>query len=140
MTDSREKTIRLWFDMWLQGTDLGILDIFSADALYIESWGPEYRGAARIKHWFDEWNTRGVVLQWDIRQFFHQGNQTVVEWYFKNRMNDGVAEEFDGISLLEWTKDGKICFLKEFGCNINRYDPYGDRAKPCFSNDKALWF
>ena len=35
--DKREKIIRLWFDMWLQKKDLGIEDIFSADALYIEN-------------------------------------------------------------------------------------------------------
>ena len=27
--DRREETIRLWFDMWLQKNDLGILKIFS---------------------------------------------------------------------------------------------------------------
>ena len=65
--DKREKIIRLWFDMWLQKKDLGIEDIFSADALYIESWGPQYHGSAKVKHWFEEWNTRGTVLQWDIK-------------------------------------------------------------------------
>ena len=40
----REQKIRLWFDMWLQKMDLGIEDLFSADAVYIESWGPEYAG------------------------------------------------------------------------------------------------
>lgn len=33
----REQKIRLWFDMWLQKRDLGILDLFSDDAVYIES-------------------------------------------------------------------------------------------------------
>ena len=49
----REQKIRLWFDMWLQKMDLGIEDLFSADAVYIESWGPEYAGIKKIKHWFD---------------------------------------------------------------------------------------
>ena len=31
----REQKIRLWFDMWLQKMDLGIEDLFSADAVYI---------------------------------------------------------------------------------------------------------
>ena len=74
----REKIIRLWFDMWLQRKDLGILDIFSDDALYIESWGPQYSGAVKVKHWFDEWNTRGTVLQWDIKQYFNKEDQTIV--------------------------------------------------------------
>lgn len=125
--EKREEVIKLWFDMWLQKADLGILDIFADNALYVESWGPEYKGSEKIKHWFDEWNTRGTVLQWNIKQYFHKGNQTVVEWYFKNTMNDGRVEAFDGISLIEWTPDDKICFLKEFGCNENRYDLYQEK-------------
>ena len=100
--EKREEVIKLWFDMWLQKADLGILDIFADNALYIESWGPKYKGSEKIKHWFDEWNTRGTVFQWDIKQYFHKGNQTVVEWYFKNAMNDGRVEAFDGISLIEY--------------------------------------
>ena len=88
--DNRERIIRLWFDMWLAKKDLGIFDVFSDNAVYIESWGPEYHGSKKIKLWFDEWNTRGTVLQWDIKQFFHKGNQTIVEWYFKNKMDAGM--------------------------------------------------
>ena len=121
--DNRERIIRLWFDMWLTKKDLGISDIFSNNAIYIESWGPEYHGIKKIILWFEEWNTRGTVLQWDIKQFFHKDNQTIVEWYFKNKMDDGNVEAFDGISLIEWTPDDKIALLKEFGCNENRYDP-----------------
>ena len=83
--DNRERIIRLWFDMWLTKKDLGISDIFSNNAIYIESWGPEYHGIKKIILWFEEWNTRGTVLQWDIKQFFHKDNQTIVEWYFKNK-------------------------------------------------------
>ena len=82
----------------------------------------------KIKLWFDEWNTRGTVLQWDIKQFFHKENKTIVEWYFKNQMKNGKVEAFDGVSLIEWTSDNNILFLKEFGCNINNYDPY---KPPC---------
>ena len=137
---TREIVIRRWFDMWLQKKDLGIAEMFSDNATYIESWGPEYHGSAKIKLWFDEWNTRGTVLQWDIKQFFHKANQTMVEWYFKNQMNDGKVEAFDGISLVEWTNDDKILFLKEFGCNINNYDPYQNGAVPQFKGETSPWF
>ncbi len=110
----REETIRLWFDMWLQKSDLGILNIFSENAVYTESWGPEYHSAAKIKLWFDEWNTRGTVLQWDIKQYFHKENQTIVEWYFKNTMNNG--------------------------CNTGNYDPYQDGNVPQFKEESAMWF
>lgn len=48
--------------MWLQKKDLGILKLFTVDAVYVENWGPKYQGNTEIKHWFDEWNTRGTVL------------------------------------------------------------------------------
>ena len=138
--NEREKIIRLWFDMWLQKKDLGISEMFADNSVYIESWGPEYHGSEKIKLWFDEWNTRGTVLQWDIKQFFHKENKTIVEWYFKNQMKNGTVEVFDGISLIEWTSNNKILSLKEFGCNINTYDPYEYGDKPQFRDEKAGWF
>lgn len=65
--DEREKIIRLWFDMWLNQQDLGIDDIFTDDLIYIESWGPKYENRELLKRWFNEWNTRGKVLIWDIK-------------------------------------------------------------------------
>ena len=136
----KESIIRLWFDMWLQQEDKGIDNIFAEDVVYIESWGPKYESRAAVKHWFDEWNTRGKVVIWDIKQYFHKGNQTIVEWHFKNEMNSGVTEQFDGMTLIEWTQDSKIRFLKEFGCNINNYNPYRNGDTPQFRDEKANWF
>ena len=136
----KEKIVRLWFDMWLQQRDLGIDKIFSHDAIYIESWGPEYKGIEKIKWWFQEWNTRGKVLVWEIKQYFHKENQTVVEWYFENFMEDGKKEAFEGVSLILWSEEGKISSLKEFGCHIGRYDPYQASQSPCFREEKPMWF
>lgn len=136
----RENNIKLWFDMWLKKKCTGIEKIFSDDAVYTESWGPKYCGLQNIAHWFNEWNTRGTVLKWDIKQFFHKENQTVVEWYFKNEMKDGNIDEFDGVSLIEWNSENKICSLKEFGCNINNYDPYKKGDDPIFIDEKSRWF
>ena len=112
MAEKREQIIQLWFDMWLKAVDLGISDIFSTDAVYTESWGPEYRGLDKIRLWFQEWNTRGTVLRWDIRQFFHKGDQTVVQWDFCNRMDDGRTEPFEGLSLIRWDASGRIAFCR----------------------------
>ena len=101
---------------------------------------PEYRGAQQIKHWFEEWNTRGKVLAWDIRGFFHREDRTVVEWYFENKMHDGTAEIFDGLSLIDWDGDDRICRLQEFGCNLHRYDPYADGPAPKFREAPNIWF
>ena len=48
--------------MWITQQDLGIDDIFSDDVIYIESWCPMHENRQTVKHWFNEWNTRGKVL------------------------------------------------------------------------------
>ena len=136
----REGKIRQWFSMWLDKEDTGIEELFAPDAVYIESWGPEYHGSGKIKLWFEEWNTRGSVERWDIRQYFHKEDQTVVEWSFRCAMRDGTAQSFDGLSLIRWNMAGQICFLQEFGCNENRYDPYALGDTPVFREEQALWF
>lgn len=137
---SREQTVRLWFDMWIQKQDLGIAEIFSDDATYIESWGPQYCGVEKIQLWFSEWNQRGTVEHWKIEQFFHKDDQSVVEWHFRSRMIDGTVDSFDGVSLIRWNSSNQICFLQEFGCNQNRYDPYQDGPLPRFRGKSAGWF
>lgn len=136
----REEKIRRWFSMWLKKDCTGMEEIFSADAVYIESWGPEYHGIDKIRHWFSEWNTRGAVLKWDIYGFFHKENQTIAQWYFENKMDNGKVEAFEGMTLVQWDKDEKIEFLQEFGCNISRYDPYEKGETPVFRDEKAAWF
>lgn len=136
----RESKIRQWFSMWLDKQDMGIEELFAPDAVYIESWGPEYYGSGKIKLWFDEWNGRGTVERWDIRQYFHKGDQTVVEWVFRCTMTDDTIQSFDGLSLIRWNEAGQICFLQEFGCNENRYDPYAQGDTPVFRKEQALWF
>ncbi|MDD5938378.1 MAG: nuclear transport factor 2 family protein [Clostridiales bacterium] len=122
--EKRERIIQSWFDMWILGTDQGIETLFAPDAVYTECWGPEYHGSGEIKRWFNDWNTRGRVLRWEIRQFFHQGPQTAVEWYFKSCIAGEAPEAFEGMSLIQWTPDDKIQSLQEFGCKELRYDPY----------------
>ena len=138
--EKREEIIALWFQMWLRGEDLGIREIFDPDCVYTESWGPQYRGAEQVARWFREWNTRGRVTDWEIKQFFHRRTETAVEWYFRNAMKDGKEEAFDGMTLICWTQEGKIASLKEFGCNLNRYDPYAQGEQPRFREEAPRWF
>lgn len=136
----REQIIRQWFSMWLEQRDTGMEAVFAPDAVYIESWGPEYHGTDKIRLWFEEWNRRGRVVVWDIKGVLHGADQTMVEWYFKSNMKDGTVDEFDGVSLLRWTEEGKIARLQEFGCNLNRYDPYEHGTIPQFQNNEIRWF
>lgn len=140
MLQLREAVIQEWFDMWRNGRDSGIRDIFAADCVYVESWGPCYMGVGRIVHWFQEWNTRGRVTAWKVKQFFHREDQTAVEWYFRCEMSDGTVRAFDGMSLVRWTRENQISFLKEFGCNRSNYDPYERGEEPCFREESPMWF
>lgn len=90
--EEREAILRRWFSMWLEGKDQGIAALFQEDALYIESWGPQYQGVEKIKHWFTEWNTRGRVLRWDMGACFHRAQETMVTWRFHCRMDDGTEQ------------------------------------------------
>lgn len=138
--ERRERIIRRWFDMWLQGKDIGIEEIFTPDCVYVESWGPSYGGCDRVVHWFQEWNTRGRVTAWEIKQFFHKEDQTAVEWFFRCEMSDRTVQSFDGMSLIRWTTRDQILNLKEFGCNIDNYDPYASGPRPQFHPGSAAWF
>lgn len=55
-------------------------------------------------------------------------------------MKDGTEQAFDGMSLVTWDMNGKITELKEYGCNIKRYDPYAAGDLPVFHEEKVLWF
>ena len=137
--EEKELKVQKWFEMWLNQNSQGIEELFCRDARDVESWGPKYIGLNAIRHWFEEWNTRGMVKAWEIKQFFHKDAQTIVEWYFYNEMNNGRKEEFDGLSLIKW-ENCKICFLKEYGCNIKNYNPYEDGGEPIFRDEKSKWF
>lgn len=137
----REQTIIRWFAMWLEQKAEGISDIFTPDAVYIECWRPKYVGLAKIQHWFEEWNTRGRVTQWKAKQFFHKEDQTVVQWTFSCEMKGEAAQSFEGLSLVRFDAEGKICFWQEFGCNTAHYDPYEYGATPVFKpTEEGVFF
>ena len=48
--EDKERTIRRWFEMWLRQSDEGAEELFDRDAVYIESWGPEYHGPVSYTH------------------------------------------------------------------------------------------
>ncbi|WP_236895004.1 nuclear transport factor 2 family protein [Clostridium beijerinckii] len=121
----REQIIKKYFKSWLDNNCSVLKDIFDSNVSYSECYGPEYHGIDTVTTWFKEWNKRGKVLVWDIKQFIHQGNITAVEWYFKCRY-DGEIEEFDGVSLIEFNGDNYIVSLKEFQSKIPHYYPYND--------------
>lgn len=123
MMSDREEIIKKYFGAWINNNSLVLKDIFDRNIIYSECYGPEYHGINTIETWFEDWNKRGEVLIWDIKQFVHQGNISVVEWYFKCKY-DGEVGEFDGVSLIEFNDDNYIVTLKEFQSKVPHYSPY----------------
>ena len=119
-----ESIIRSYFNAWLFKDETVLSAVFSENVVYSECYGPEYRGLAQIQRWFDEWNHKGTVLQWDIKNMLAQANLLCVEWYFRC-VYDGVEDGFDGVSLVEFDLQGKIGAIREFQSKAEHVFPYG---------------
>ena len=108
-----KETIQKYFKAWLNA-DIDILsDIFSNDIIYSECYGPEYHGITQILKWFDDWNQKGKVLEWTIKRSIEKENTIVVEWFFKCEFEENI-EGFDGVTIADFDKEGKIKRLCEF--------------------------
>lgn len=121
--NEREKIINQYFNSWLNKDNTSLEKYFSVDVIYSESYGPEYNGIHQVKKWFTYWNKRGSVLEWKTKQFIHENQLTVVEWYFRC-IYDGNIYEFDGISLIKFNANNQITYLKEFNSKAEHYYPY----------------
>jgi hypothetical protein len=119
----REQIIADYFRSWINKNNSRLREIFDPNIVYTECYGPEYHGIDTIERWFDDWNTRGTVLVWTIKQFIHQGSLTAVEWYFECEYDSEIGA-FDGVSLIEFNMDNLIVILKEFQSKIPHCYPY----------------
>ena len=115
--------IETYFGTWLSKDGAVLPAIFADDAVYSECYGPEYHGLHQIRCWFADWNLRGTVLRWDIKNMMECGNTLCVEWYFQCEY-DGNIDGFDGVSWIEFNESGKIKALREFQFKAKHWYPY----------------
>ncbi len=120
----REEKVRIYFTAWLNKDAHAFQHILAENITYSECFGPEYHGINQVNTWFEDWNRCGTVRKWDIKQFVHQNNTTVVEWYFECFYDSSLAG-FDGVSLIEFDENGKISSIKEFQSKAEHHYPYG---------------
>lgn len=119
----REKIVSDYFNAWITKDGSNLESIFSPDIIYSECYGPEYNGISQILKWFSDWNKVANVLEWRIKQFIHQNQFTVAEWYFMYEHSGNIGE-FDGVSLIEFNGNNKIVSLKEFKSKSEHTYPY----------------
>lgn len=110
---NQSEIVRQYFKSWTS-KDRSIVDMHFAEAVrYIESYGPIYEGLAQVQQWFDDWNTKGSVLEWRIDKISALENTCFVEWFFKSDY-EGSIGYFDGVSIIEFDTDNKISLVKEY--------------------------
>lgn len=116
--------IETYFAAWLGKDDAALSSVFADNVIYSECYGPEYHGLDQIQRWFADWNRRGTVLRWDIKNMIECGNTVCVEWFFCCEY-DGNTDGFDGVSWIEFNERGKIMALREFQSKAEHCFPYG---------------
>lgn len=119
----REKIIYHYFNLWLNGDEHPLVEIFHESCVYIESYGPVYNNLEQIYRWFRDWNKKGKVLIWEVKEFFHKDSSVICEWYFKYEY-EGKTDEFDGVSIIYFDQEDKITYLKEFQSKLPNTYPY----------------
>lgn len=123
----KEMLIERYFRSWLNQEIEVLESTFSKDVVYSECYGPEYQGIDQVLRWFTEWNKVGRVLEWRIKDYVHQNDKTVVEWYFCCDYNHEISG-FDGVSIIKFDDNGKIEELREFQSKSEHYFPYGEKC------------
>jgi len=121
--NNREMIIKNCFNSWITKDISVFLRSFADDVLYVESWGPAYKGKKQIKSWFSEWNKVNRVLRWDIQTFFHIDTICICEWYFKCECV-GIVDGFNGVSIITFNEADEIVLLKEFQSKTSNIYPY----------------
>ena len=120
-----EATIRKYFQAWTEADLEPLKEIFSENVSYSECCGPEYHGLAQIIRWFEDWNTRGRVLEWTIKHVIKQKKTLVAEWYCRYEY-DGKTDAFDGVTIADFDDDNRIVRLCEFQSKAEHSFPYGE--------------
>ncbi|MEG0329557.1 MAG: nuclear transport factor 2 family protein [Longicatena sp.] len=109
--------VQKYFDSWLSQNNASWDILFDDNIYYSEYYGPAYLGLERLKLWFSEWNTFGIVKEWNILSSFEDETHCCVEWFFCVQYL-GEEEAFDGVSIFTFTKEGKMVSVKEYQSSL----------------------
>lgn len=120
----KKEIIKGYFNSWIENNASLLTKLFAADVIYSECYGPEYHGIRQILTWFDEWHSKGRVIEWKIKQFIQEKGTIVVEWYFECEY-EGNVDGFDGVSIITFNAENKITSIKEFQSKAQHEYPYG---------------
>lgn len=106
---------------WRERDRARVLGALDPDCVIFESYGPVYRGTARIAQWFDAWFGEGnTVDRWDITSLLVGVGGVAAEWRFACTWR-GQPAAFEGVSIAR-LKGDKIAYLREYATTAPLYD------------------
>jgi ketosteroid isomerase-like protein len=113
--------LQAYVDGWRRHDIPAVLDTLTDDCVVIESYGPVYRGTARVEQWMEAWfGAGGTVDGWEITSSAAAGDVLVAEWHFECTWK-GSPGAFDG-STVARLDQGRIVYLREYATTAPLYD------------------
>ena len=120
-TDGGRTRLEAYVDGWRRHDIADVLDTLTDDCVVIESYGPVYRGKARVEQWMNAWfGAGGTVDAWEITSSAAAGETLVVEWRFGCTWK-GEPGAFDGATIARLDQ-GRIAYLREYATTAALYD------------------
>jgi ketosteroid isomerase-like protein len=113
--------LEAYIDGWRRHDVPAVLATLAEDCVVIESYGPVYRGRARVGQWMETWlSSGGAVLDWEITSREVAGALLVAEWTFTCTW-DGDTSTFDGATIARHDA-GAITYLREYATTAALYE------------------
>lgn len=124
--DTAERIIESYVGGWRDGDRARILGTLDEGCVVIESYGPVYRGVARVGQWIEAWFGEGNTVDgWEVTSLFVGGSRAAFEWRFECTYH-GERAAFEGASVVEFSGGKKIARLREYRTTGDPYEWEGE--------------
>lgn len=79
---THQKILEAYMAAWCHQDGKELDQYFTEDVYDSECYGPVYQGLEQMICWFDNWNQKGRVLEWNIQRVIDCGDTLVAQWHF----------------------------------------------------------
>ncbi len=119
-----EELIKRYFEA-LKAGDAGVLhEVFSDDAVCIDSTGEEHRGLASIKRWFDKLVSNSEINECVLTEFNDVGGTGIANLRLDYIISNGKSGSVNGEVVIQ-VEDGKIIRWRDFFSNDDEVLRFG---------------